>query len=157
MAFDPDFETIAGTKLFIAAGRPTDDTLAAYETLFAAATGGDEFELTNVGGVEGRAYDTATLTTVSKGRNRQKPGTYTFPAADFGIQWLPESDAHQTAQTAMRDRAICSFRLERQSGIAIYFTGYVSNLSEGGGGPNDALAGTLSIMRDSETIADLTP
>lgn len=157
MAFDPDFETIAGTKLFIAAGRPTDDTQVAYETLFTAATGGDEFEITSVGGIEGRSYDTATLTVVSRGRNRQKPGTYTYPAAEFGIQWLPESDAHLTAQTAMRDRALCSFRLERQSGVKIYFTGYVSNLSDGGGGPNDALTGTLSIMRDSETITDLTP
>lgn len=157
MAFEPDFETIAGTKLFIAAGKPTDDTLAAYETLFTAATGGDEFELTNVGAVEGRSSDIATLSVVSRGRNRQKPGTYTYPQADFTIQWLPESDAHQTAQTALRGRSLCSFRLERQSGVAIYFIGYVLNLSEAGGGPNDALTGTLSILRDSETITDLTP
>jgi hypothetical protein len=157
MAFEPDFETIAGTKLFIAAGKPTDDTLAAYETLFAAATGGDEFELTNVGAVDGRNSDIASMTVVSRGRTRQKPGTYTFPQADFTIQWLPESDAHQTADTALRTRAICSFRLERQSGVAVYFIGYVLNLADAGGGPNDALTGTLSILRDSETIIDLTP
>lgn len=157
MAFESDFETIAGTRLFIAAGKPTDDTLAAYETLFAAATGGDEFELTNVGAVEGRSSDIATLSVVSSARTRQKPGTYTFPQADFTIVWLPASDAHATAETAMRDRSYCSFRLERASGVAVYWIGYVLNLSEAGGGPNDALTGTLSILRDSETVTDTTP
>lgn len=157
MAFDPDFETIAGTELYIAAGKPTADTQVAFETLFSAATGGDAFEITNVGSVEGRSSDIATLTVVSRGRNRQKPGTFTYPQADFGIQWLPASDAHLTAETALRDRAICSFRLERQSGAALYFIGYVLNLSDAGGGPNDALTGTLSILRDSEVITDLTP
>lgn len=151
MAFEPDFETIAGTQLFIKAGKPTDDTEAAFEALFFAG-GGDEFELTSVGGVEGRSSDISSLMVVSKGRNRQKPGTYTFPQADFGIQWLPESDAHQTAETAMRDRSYCSFKLVRQSGTLLYFIGYVLNLSESGGASNDALTGTLSILRDSETI-----
>jgi len=152
MAFDPDFETIAGTKLRIIAGRPTDDTASAFATLFATVGAGAaaEFELTNVGAVEGKSFDTSTLTVVSRGRNRQKPGTFTYPQADFGIQWLPESDAQEIAETAMNTRALCSFELERQSGNLVYFTGYVLNLSEGGGGPNDALTGTLSILRDSE-------
>jgi hypothetical protein len=157
MAFEPDFETIAGTQLFIAAGKPTDDTEAAFETLFTAASGGDEFELTSVGGVEGRSSDIATLSVVSRGRNRQKPGTYTFPQSDFGIQWLPESDAHETATTALRDRSYCSFKLVRQSGVTLFFIGYVLNLSEAGGASNDALTGTLSILRDSETITAVTP
>lgn len=156
MAFDPDFETIAGTKLRIKAGRPTDDTAAAFVTHFGTGTIG-EFELTNVGGVEGRTYTPATLSTVSSGRERSKPGTYSYPAADFGIVWLPESDAHEIAETAMLGRDICSFELERQSGQLVYFTGYVSNLSEAGGGPNDALTGTLSIMRDSEVRKPVTP
>jgi hypothetical protein len=155
MPFDPDFETIAGTKLRIVAGRPTDDTTAAYATLFTG--GGDEFELTNVGAVEGRDYSEATISVVSSGRERAKPGTFRFPAAEFGIVWLPESDAHQTAETALASRAICSFELERQSGQLVYFTGYVRNLSESGGGPNDALTGTLSILRDSEVRKPVTP
>jgi len=152
MAFEPDFEVIAGTTLHIAAGRPTADTSAAYVTLFTGVTDDDGFELTNVGAVEGRNSDIATLTVVSRGRTRQKPGTYTFPQADFTIQWLTGTDAFNTADTAMRDRSICSFRLTRQSGAVLYFTGYVLSLSDAGGGPNDALTGTLSILRDSEVI-----
>lgn len=157
MAFESDFEVIAGTRLFITAGKPTEDTLAAYETLFTAATGGDEFELTNVGSIDGRNSDIATLSVVSSARTRQKPGTYTYPQGDFTIVWLPQSDAHQTADTAMRNRSYCSFRLERSGGVAVYWIGYVLTLSDAGGGPNDALTGTLSILRDSETITDLTP
>lgn len=152
MAFEPDFEVIAGTELHIAAGRPTDDTAAAYATKFTGVTDDDGFELTNVGAVEGRNSDIASLTVVSRGRTRQKPGTYTYPQADFTIQWLTDTDAFDTADTAMRNRTICSFRLTRPSGTIIYFTGYVLTLSEAGGGPNDALTGTLSILRDSETI-----
>lgn len=157
MAFEPDFEVIAGTELYIAAGRPTADTEAAYETLFTGVVEGDGFELTNVGAVEGRNSDIATLTVVSRGRTRQKPGTYTYPQADFTIQWLTDSDAHGIADTAMRDRSICSFKLVRQSGAVLYFTGYVLTLADAGGGPNDALTGTLSILRDSETVKALTP
>ena len=155
--FEPDFETIAGTKLFIAAGKPTADTEAAYETLFTGAGGTHEFELVTVGGVEGRESDVATLSVVSRGRNREKPGTYTFPRAEFSIQWLPTSDAHIAAETAVRTRAYCSFKLVRQSGITLFFIGYVLNLSESGGSSNDALTGTLTILRDSETITAITP
>lgn len=159
MAFDPDFETIAGTGLRIIAGRPADDTAASFATLFATTGAGAaaEFELTSVGGVEGRSYDTASLTVVSKSRTRQKPGTYTYPQADFEIVWLPESDAQVMAEGAMIDKAIMSFELERQSGQLVYFTGYVLNLSEGGGGANDALTGTLSILRDSEVRKPVAP
>lgn len=157
MAFEPDFETVAGSRLLIAAGKPTDDTEAAYETLFTAATGGDEFELTNLGQIEGRSSNTATLTVLSRGRNREKPGTYTYPQAEFGIQWLPESDAHETAETALRTKAICSFKVVRQSGVTLYFIGYVLNLADSGGGPDDALTGTLTILRDSETIRAVSP
>jgi len=155
MAFEPDFETIAGTRLFIGAGKPTADTEAAFETLF--ATSPDEFELTAVGGVEGRDSDVATLSVVSRRRNREKPGTFVYPRPEFGIQWLPESDAHKTAEAAMRGSSYCSFMLVRQSGVTIFFVGYVLSLSEGGGASNDALTGTLSILRDSETITALTP
>lgn len=155
MAFESDFDVIAGTRLFIAAGKPTEDTVAAYETLFAAATGGDEFELTNVGSIEGRNSEIASVTVISRSRTRQKPGTYTFPQGDFSILWLPQSDAHQTAEAAMRDRSYCSFRLERPSGVVQYWIGYVLSLSDAGGGANDAVTGTLSILRDSETQTDL--
>lgn len=152
MAFEPDFEVIAGTQLHIAAGIPTDDTAAAFATKFTGMTDDDGFELTNVGPVEGRNSDIASLTVVSRGRTRQKPGTYTYPQADFTIQWLTDSDAYGIADTAMRTRALCSFRLTRQSGTVLYFIGYVLNLADAGGGPNDALTGSLSILRDSETI-----
>ena len=155
MPFEPDFETIAGSRLFIAAGKPTDDTEAAFETKFAGTPG--EFELTALGGVEGRDSEVSTLEVVSRGRTREKPGTYKFPRGEFGIVWLPESDAQKTAEAASRSRAHCSFMLVRQSGVTVFWIGYVLSLSEGGGASNDALTGTLTVLRDSETITALTP
>lgn len=158
MAFEPDFETIAGSRLFIKAGKPTADTESAFKTHFGTdAALYEEFELTAVGGVEGRSSDVATLAVVSRRRNREKPGTYTFPRGEFGIVWIPESDAHQTAEVASRNSSYCSFMLIRQSGTTLFYIGYVLDLSEAGGASNDALTGTLTILRDSEVLTAATP
>ena len=155
MPFEPDFETIAGTRLFIKAGKPTDNTEAAFETLFTA--GAEEFEITSVPSLEGRAYDKASLTTLSKGQTREKPGTFTFAEAEFGIQWLPLSDAHGVADTAMKARTIVSCAVQRQGLGVLYFIAYVMNLSDSGGSSNDALVGTLTLLRQTDPISSLTP
>jgi hypothetical protein len=152
MPFEPDFETYAGTKLFISATRPTDNTETAFEAL-----GWNEITITSVPNYRGREYNTATLAVVSGGHDRVKKGSYTLANTDWGVQWLPDQIGQTIAQDALMDYSTASFAVVDQNGGVSYFTAQVSNFGESGGGSNDARAGTLSLLRQSDTIDALTP
>lgn len=160
MPFPPDFETYASSRLFIKAGRPTDDTETAWETFF--ATGGLEFSVTQVGVVEGRQYNTSELDVVSQGLVRRKLGNYQLPDSEWGILETgpggdADTDAYDAARTAMQTRAIASFAVVRQSGAVLYLTAQVMNLAESGGGSNDSLTYSMSLLFQSEALKALTP
>lgn len=153
MPFPADFETIAGTRLFIKAGRPTDNTEAAFETFF--GTGAAEFEVIQVGPVEGRAYNTSEIDVVSQGQVRRKLGNYQLPDSEWGIlEQGPdgETDAYDVARDAMQSRAIASFAAVRQSGRVFYWTAQVMNLSESGGGSNDNVTYTMPLLLQTEAL-----
>jgi len=158
MPFPADFETIAGTRLFIKPGRGTDNTEAAFETFM--ASGAFEFEVTQVGSIEGREYNTSELDVVSQGQVREKLGNFKLPASEWGVlEQGPdgEPDAYEAALDAMRSRAICSFAAVRQSGRVLYFTAQVRNLMEAGGGSNDNLTYTMPLLLQTEAFSALTP
>jgi len=158
MPFPADFETYAGTRLFIKAGRPTDDTEAAFETFFGA--GALEFTVTQVGAMEGRQSNTSELDVVSQGLVRRRVGNYQL----IDSEWMVleegedgETDAFDAADTTMRDRAVASFAVVRQSGSVLYCTAQVSNLSESGGGSNDNLTYAMTLLLQSEALKAATP
>lgn len=157
MPFPADFETIAGTRLFIKAGRPTDDTEAAFETYFGA--GALEFSVTQVGVIEGREYNTAEIDVVSQGQVRRKLGNYSLPQSEWGIlEGGPdgEPDAYDEARGAMQDRGIASFAAVRQSGAVFYWTAQVMNLAESGGGSNDNVTYAMTLLFQTEAIKAAT-
>lgn len=158
MSFPADFETNAGSRLFIKEGRPTDNTEAAFETFF--ATGALEFTVTQVGPVEGRAYNTSELDVVSQGQVRRKLGNYQLPDSEWGI--LDEgidgsTDAYDEALDAMRTRRIDSFAMVRPSGRVFYWTAQVMNLSDSGGGSNDNVTYTMPLLLQTEAFSATTP
>lgn len=158
MPFPADFETIAGTRLFVKEGRPTDNTEAAFETFF--GTGVSEFEVTQVGPIEGRAYNTSEIDVVSQGQVRRKLGNYQLPDSEWGVlEEGPdgETDAYDIAREAMQTRAIVSFAAVRQSGRVFYWTAQVMNLSEAGGGSNDNVTYTMPLLLQTEAIRADTP
>lgn len=158
MPFPADFETIAGTRLFIKPGRGTDNTEAAFETFM--GTGAFEFTVTQVGPIEGRAYNTSELDVVSQGQVRRKLGNYQLPDSEWQVlEEGPdgEPDAYEAALEAMRDRTICSFAVVRQSGRVFYFTAQVMNLSEAGGGSNDNVTYTMPLLLQTEAFSAITP
>lgn len=154
MPWDEDFETYAGTRLFIIPQRPSDDTETAWEAAMANA---HEITITSVPNYRGREYSTATLSVVSNGRDRQKKGTHTLPTMDWGIQWLPEQAGQIDAQAALLDYSIPGFAVVDQNEGVSYFSAQVANLTESGGGGNDARAGTLTLLRQSDTLNAATP
>lgn len=159
MPFPADFETYAGTRLFIKPGRPTDDTEAAFETFFAAA-GVAEFTVTQVGAIQGRQSNTSELDVVSQGLVRRRVGNYQLIDSEWMILEEGEdggTDAYEAADDALRARSVVSFAAVRQSGAVLYLTAQVSNLSESGGGSNDNLTYALTLLLQSEAIRATTP
>lgn len=158
MPFPADFETLAGTRLFGKAGRPTDNTEAAFETFF--ATGAEEFSITQVGVIEGREYNTSEIDVVSQGQVRRKLGNYALPQSEWTILEEGEdgtTEAYDLARATMQDRSTASFAAVRQSGAVLYFTAQVMNLAEAGGGSNDNLTYAMTLLFQSEALKALTP
>jgi hypothetical protein len=155
MSFPADFETLAGTRLWIATGRPTDNTEAAFDTLF--ATGAKEFTVTKVGTIEGREYNTSEIDVVSQSQVRTKKGNYKLPTSEWEILNDGAGGSYDLARTAMQSSSIYSFCAIRQSGAQLYFTAQVMNLKENGGGSNDSITYALSLLFQTEAIKATTP
>jgi hypothetical protein len=154
MDFEPDFETYAGTRLFIIPTRPATNDEAAWETAFANA---HEITITSVPNYRGREYSTATLAVVSNAHDKVKKGSFTFTTQDWGVQWLPDEAGQKDAQAALTSYDIPGFAVVDQNGGVSYFSAQVSNFTESGGSSNDARAGTLTLLRQSDTIDAVTP
>lgn len=153
MAWEPDFETYANTRLFIAAARPTDNT----EILWEGIDTWHEITITSVGNVQGREFNSATLAVVSNAHDRMKKGSYTLPNSEFGIQWNPGEEGQVVARAASLDYSIAGFAVVYQNGGVSYFSAQVATMTEAGGSSNDARTGTLTLMRQSDTLDALTP
>ncbi|KAB8042553.1 hypothetical protein [Janthinobacterium aquaticum] len=148
MAFEDDFETVAGTKLYVSATRPTADTAVAYAALTWVEVG----LITNVGSVNGREYSTATLSTVGNAHDREKKGSYKLPDAAFECAWN-EADAGQIIiAAAANDYSIPAFKLKKQGTAERFFTAQVKSFIENNGASNDAVKGNFVLLRQSDTI-----
>jgi hypothetical protein len=152
MPWEPDFETYAGTRLFISPNRPADNTEVAFEAL-----DWNEITITSVPNYRGRTYNTATLAVVSNAHDKVKKGSYTLPSMDFGVQYLPDQRGQILAQAALLNYSIPAFAVVDQNGGVTYFSAQVSNFVESGGSSNDARGGTLSLLRQSDVLDAVTP
>lgn len=147
MPFDPDFETIANTKLYVSAARPTDDTDAAWAALTMTQLNG----ITSLPSISGREYNNATLATIDSARNREKKASYTLPSKEFGFAWIPTDPGQIIALAASKNYSIIGVKVVRQSGEIDYFSAQVSTFMDSGGGSDDALVGTMTLLPQSDT------
>lgn len=150
--FEADFETYAGTRLFISATRPATNVEADFEGL-----DWNEITITSVGSYRGREFSESSVSVVSSGRNRVKKGEYTFGTAEFPVLWLPDEEGQRIARTMSEGYGTASFAVVDQNDGVSYFTAQVSTFSEPGGGNNDARTGTMTLLRQSDTIDAATP
>lgn len=153
--FEDDYETYAGTRLFITPTRPakTANTELGWEGL----TNWREITITSVGVYTGREYSTSSISVVSTGRNREKKGEYTFGTSEFPVLWLPDQPGQLLAQIASESYDIYGFAVVDQNGGVTYFSAQVSTFQEAGGGNNDARTGTMTLMRQSDAVIATTP
>lgn len=155
LPFEEDFETYAGTRLVAKTGRPTANTEAAWETYF--ATGGEEITITSVGITSGREYSTSSVSVVSSGRNREKLGEFTYGQSEFPVLWLKDQPGQVLAREANESREILSFAEVSALGEVTYFTAQVMTFQPSGGGNNDARTGTMTLLRQSDSVVSETP
>lgn len=148
MAFENDFETVAGTKLSVCATRPTADTTVAYAALTWVEVG----DIINVGGVKGREYSTATLSTVGNAHDREKKGSYKLPNADFECAWVEDDAGQIIIEGGANSYDILSFKVVKQGGGVRYFTAQVMKFTESLGGSNDTVKGAFTLLRQSDTL-----
>lgn len=152
MPWPADFETYAGTRLFVTRNRPADNTEASFE-----AADWNEITITTVGNYRGREYNTATLSVVSSAHDKVKKGSFTYGTLDFGVQWLPDEAGQVILQELLTSYDIAGFAVVDQNEGVSYFSAQVSNFTESGGGSNDARSGTLTLLRQTDVINAVTP
>lgn len=148
MAFPNDFETVAGTKLYVCATRPADNTVIA----FAALTWVEVGDITNVGGVKGRDYNTSTLSTVGNGQDREKKGSFKLPDAEMECAWVEDDAGQIIVEAAANDNSIPAFKLVKQGGAVRYFTAQVKKFVENLGTSNDTVKGAFTLLRQTDTL-----
>lgn len=147
-----DFDTIAGTKLFIAAAAPTVATGAGAAAAFALLTWVEVGQITNIPSVVGREYSTATLSTVSDAQDREKKGSFKLPNAEFECAWAADDAGQILLAAAANDYSVPSFKMVNQDESVDYFTAQVSKFTKGGGTSNDAVKGMVTLLRQTDTV-----
>lgn len=148
---DIDYDTVAGTKLYIAVAAPAAQTVAAFEALTWVEVG----LLTNVGSVEGREYSTSTASVVSNAQDLERKGSWKLPVADWECLWARDDAGQILVKAASKDYSVPSFKMVGQDVEDVsYFTAQVSKFVRGGGGSNDTVKGSFSLLRQTDTITE---
>ena len=145
-----NFDTVAGTKLFISTAQPTADTAAAYAALTWIEVG----QISSVGSVKGREYSLSTLSIVGDGQDREKKGNFKLPNSEFECAWA-ESDAGQILiEAASKNFTVPAFKVTKQDATKIrYFTAQVSKFVENNGTANDTVKGQFTLLRQTDSIS----
>ncbi|MES2685487.1 MAG: hypothetical protein V4706_01630 [Pseudomonadota bacterium] len=142
-------ETVATATLDICAALPATYDAPAYAALSWTAIG----ELTDIGSVKGRQYNTATHAPISSAQQTEKKASYKLGKADMTVGW-DDNDAGQLLVRAAADHptAVNSFRLTKQNGKIRYFTAQVTDCMENLGTVDNVVQGKFSLLRQTNTI-----
>lgn len=147
------FHTVAETTLSISSALPATYDAAGYAALTWVPIG----ELTDIGSVKGRTYNTTTHSPVGSAQQTQKKGSYTLPNADFVCAW-DEDDAGQILiDTGSKNNNIYAFKMEKQDGAIRYFTAQVMSFVENLGTVDNVVAGSFSLLRQTDSVSVAAP
>lgn len=140
--------TVASTTVSIASAAPATFTAAGYLALTWVPIG----ELTDIGTVLGREYNTSTHSPIGSAQTVEKKASYKLGNADFTCGWL-EGDAGQVMLTAAASsNAIYSFKVIKQDGTIRYFTAQVMKFIENLGTVDNVVQGQFTLLRQTDTI-----
>lgn len=142
------YETVANTAVFISASLPGSQTSGAFAVLPWTKVG----ELTDIGSVLGREYNTASHSPIDSAQVTEKKASYKLGNADFTCGW-DEADAGQIiVNAAANSNAIYSFKMVKQGGAIRYFTAQVMKMVENNGTVDNVVQGQFTLLRQTDTI-----
>lgn len=140
--------TVANSSLWISAAAP-----ATFDaTGFLALTWVNIGEITDMGTVTGREYNTSTHAPISSAQTIEKKASYKLGSSEFKCGW-DESDAGQVlVDTASRNYSVASFKVIKQDGAIRYFTAQVSKFVEENGTVDNNVTGSITLLRQTDTV-----
>jgi hypothetical protein len=141
--------TVAGSVLSVSAVLPATYDSAGYEALTWAPIG----EMTDIGAIKGRMYNTSTHAPIGTPLQVSKKASYNLPNGEFTVGW-DEEDAGQVLIEAAANAASAtySFKLEKQNGVIRYFTAQVMQFVENLGTVDNVVQGQFTLLRQTDTI-----
>lgn len=148
--FDPDFQTNSGSELYVAAGRPTENTAAAFALLTWKLVG----SISSMGDVVGESSGTSTVDDIGRGLKLVKKGAATRATADFQTA-LIEDDPGQVMvrnYASARNFSINSYKVVRQDLSERCFTAQAMSPTETASGIDDVVLFGFSLLRQSDTV-----
>lgn len=142
-------ETVANSAIYASASLPADTTSAGdFNGLSWTKVG----EVTDMGSVVGREYNTSSHSPIDSAQVVEKKGSYRLPPGEFACAW-DENDAGQNIiEAASNDNSIISFKLVKQSGAIRYFTAQVSKFVENMGTVDNVVTGAFTLLRQTNTV-----
>lgn len=140
--------TVAGSKIFVSAALPATQTATGFEALDWTEVG----EITDIGSVLGRAYNTATHAPIGSPQQTQKKASYTLTNAEFVCGWDEEDAGQEIISVASNTNDIISFKVEKQDTTLRYFTAQVMQFVENNGTVDNIVQGAFTLLRQTDTI-----
>lgn len=143
-------ETVATAALYVSAALPATNDAAGFAALAWTAIG----ELTDIGSVKGRSYNTSTHAPISSAQQIEKKASYKLGNADMTVGW-DDNDAGQIIieTGANSNTATYAFKLVKQSGDIRYFTAQVMSFIENMGSVDNVVQGQFTLLRQTDTIS----
>ena len=143
------FTTVAGSTLFVCASQPATNTVADCTALTWTKVG----ELTDLGSVKGREYNTSTHAPIDSSQQIEKKASYKLPNADFTVAW-DDNDAGQIIiEAGSKTNDIYSFKLVKQDGKIRYFTAQVLKFVENHGTVDNVVQGMFTLLRQTDSLS----
>lgn len=140
--------TVATSTVSVSSALPATYTAAGFLALTWVPIG----ELTDIGSVLGREYNTSTHAPIGSAQQVEKKASYKLGNADFTCAWI-EGDAGQILlNTAANGNAIYSFKVVKQDSTIRYFTAQVMKFIENMGTVDNIVQGQFTLLRQTDTI-----
>ncbi|WP_114968545.1 hypothetical protein [Rhodoferax ferrireducens] len=143
-------ETVATATLSVSATLPATNDAAGFAALIWTPIG----ELTDIGSVKGRSYNTSTHAPIASAQQIEKKASYKLGNADMTVGWDSADAGQVIIETgANSNTATYAFKLVKQGGGIRYFTAQVMSFVENMGSVDNVVQGQFTLLRQTDTIS----
>jgi hypothetical protein len=146
-------QTVAGSEIYICSALPADQLPATFAALAWVKIG----EITDMGSVIGRAYNTSSHSPIDSAQVVEKKGSYRLEPAEFQCAWDDDDAGQNDVEDASKTNDVVSFKVKKQDGAIRYFTAQVSKFVENMGTVDNVVTGAFTLLRQTDTVKVAAP